>query len=158
MTSSDHWESSEYAPPLTVKKKGLPVLTAEQMASLRRMGARIPTDQRPIIGFEAAMALWFEAPRHAFRETADGPRVERNALLATSEAELDTVVRTLNTKFVQLLSQRSPVRLRGLTASDAPLTIILDDRRLTEWSPLAVAEDGSFQLHWGGLILSPSVI
>lgn len=154
LRSNDPLEVEEYAPPDTVRLKGLPVLSDALFSELRSVVARVPTDLAPMTGREAALAVWFEAPPGVFRETAEGPRLESRSLLATdTEAELDGIARALARQFRELLESGSRLTARELRRSDRPIRIFVDDAECTEWTPIAETEDGSVCLCWGGFVL-----
>lgn len=154
--SHDSWEATEYAPPAVAQSKGVPVLRAEALVRLRSLIPSLPSVPRPLTEFETALALRFEAPRYAFRATAEGPKLDRNALVASSEGELADFVENLDLALTRLLSSSLPAKLRPLEKTDRPITLFVDDRRFTEWKPIFAEEAGGIGLLWGDLALEPA--
>lgn len=154
--SEDPWESSAYAPPAVVTAKGVPVLRAEALVQLRALIPSLPSVPGSLTESEVAHALRFEAPRHAFRNTAEGPRLDENALVGSTEGELEALLQFLDHEIARMLSSSLPAKLRSLEKTQRPITLFMDDQRLTEWKPIFAEEAGGIGLLWGDLALEPA--
>jgi hypothetical protein len=142
-----NWERDEYSPPKFIKNRGIPVfdgnLSLQLLEILNEYQMVSVQDLKPLSPSELCKAMQWEAPAHVLGKYPDRPKLDRSRILYCEPIELSNAVDLLDRHIEVLATSEQQLHIDQTAVS---VKFYLDRSIPSEWSPIAIAENGAIQV------------
>jgi len=152
LASQDNW--AEYQPPSLFTERGSIVLDAQRYDSLRTIVSSLPSTSSitPLKSAELMRLVQWEAPRRVLGELRGNPVVERDAIVAASDGEVEAWLDVLEQITDRMSTDDTPVTLQPIGGEHEVVELYLTTAESPPWKAFVRVGDQC------GYYLEPGVV